>query len=292
MQPLRIYLQSSATVITITIFTDFLWSALSFTDLHRKGSTEMCAIKNLITSDSRFWYAGKRTLISPTNYLWVPWPTLHHVLFCVLICGLCRRAGMWCYSSTFCLTKTMLSVVLISVCFVLWTTPYTCVYNVLGGPWLALHAGDLYTDHRTNHHLHHIRRRQDLHRAHPNIRAVRRHPATMLLLRRLLGPGSDLQGPRCGGCQSGGGWHEFRVSHSLIISLSSFFCLNLYWVRLFLLRFASLRCVVMCSHVGMMECNHCAIMRPTSAMHCYECGVCVDHVSRCCITIGYVYFII
>lgn len=29
----------------------------------------------------------------------------------------------------------------------------------------------------------------------------------------------------------------------------------------------------------MMECNHCAIMRPTTAMHCYECGVCVDHVS-------------
>ena len=43
---------------------------------------------------------------------------------------------------------------------------------------------------------------------------------------------------------------------------------------------AVLLCAVLyCSHVGMMECNHCAIMRPTSAMHCYECGVCVDHVS-------------
>lgn len=36
------------------------------------------------------------------------------------------------------------------------------------------------------------------------------------------------------------------------------------------------------AHVGMMECNHCAIMRPTSAMHCYECGVCVDHLDHHC----------
>lgn len=34
--------------------------------------------------------------------------------------------------------------------------------------------------------------------------------------------------------------------------------------------------------VGMMECNHCAIMRPSSAMHCYDCGVCVDKLDHHC----------
>ena len=37
--------------------------------------------------------------------------------------------------------------------------------------------------------------------------------------------------------------------------------------------------------VGMMECNHCAIMRPSSAMHCYDCGVCVDKVSECLLSV-------
>ena len=32
------------------------------------------------------------------------------------------------------------------------------------------------------------------------------------------------------------------------------------------------------SKVGMIECSQCQIMRPCTAMHCYDCGVCVEEV--------------
>lgn len=31
--------------------------------------------------------------------------------------------------------------------------------------------------------------------------------------------------------------------------------------------------------IGMIECSQCQMMRPCTAMHCYDCGVCVEDVS-------------
>ncbi len=33
------------------------------------------------------------------------------------------------------------------------------------------------------------------------------------------------------------------------------------------------------SNVAVIECSQCNMMRPCTAMHCYECGVCVEEVS-------------
>jgi DHHC palmitoyltransferase len=34
--------------------------------------------------------------------------------------------------------------------------------------------------------------------------------------------------------------------------------------------------------IGHMECGQCNINRPTTAAHCYECGVCVDQLDHHC----------
>lgn len=33
------------------------------------------------------------------------------------------------------------------------------------------------------------------------------------------------------------------------------------------------------ARVGMIECSQCQMMRPCTAMHCYDCGVCIEEVS-------------
>ena len=35
------------------------------------------------------------------------------------------------------------------------------------------------------------------------------------------------------------------------------------------------------NNVATIECSQCNMMRPCTAMHCYECGVCVEEVSSC-----------
>ena len=36
------------------------------------------------------------------------------------------------------------------------------------------------------------------------------------------------------------------------------------------------------NNTNLLECGRCNVKRPTTASHCYECGVCIDEIDHHC----------